>query len=575
MTIETQASKVLYVGDGAAVTFPVPFPVHQAEHLRLYLSEALEREIVMETGYSVEGAGTGEVSVTLSAPLPSGKHLAIARLVPLTQRMDLENGGSFDAETIERQFDITEMQIQQLQEQIGRGIKVPLTDGRDPDAFWLELLDASRAALEAYRNTLALADAQSLDSYAVNVRRSTLVARDVPAGGELSLPASYYPKRNILYLAVDGVVCTPRRPDDLDHGLRQYEEIGEDMDALSDRVLVHFPVAAGQLVDVWVITSNHENAMGELDGLAEAAEQSAQSAAASARAAAQSISDAASEAGRAHNAAEAAQAAAQTAGEKAQAADQSAAASAISASAAAASAVEAALAAGGGADAIPDATESVRGKARFGTAAEHAAGASDVAAVPEHVRDSIVAPALEAFAADNLVVATPARAGFLPAGGLPGQFPTPGADGLSVDWEDLPASAGIPSGGIIMWSGAVADIDPGWALCNGQNGTPDLRDKFIVGAGGAYAPGATGGAASATVAVTVGATTLSTSQMPSHSHSAGCASSPSRGWTASDGNLQQGSTGSAGGGGSHTHSGSSGSVSILPPHYALCYIMKL
>jgi len=40
----------------------------------------------------------------------------------------------------------------------------------------------------------------------------------------------------------------------------------------------------------------------------------------------------------------------------------------------------------------------------------------------------------------------------------------------------------VPSGGIIMWSGSIASIPTGWYLCNGSNGTPDLRDKFIVGA---------------------------------------------------------------------------------------------
>lgn len=33
-----------------------------------------------------------------------------------------------------------------------------------------------------------------------------------------------------------------------------------------------------------------------------------------------------------------------------------------------------------------------------------------------------------------------------------------------------------------MWSGSVATIPAGWAFCNGSNGTPDLRDRFIVGA---------------------------------------------------------------------------------------------
>lgn len=52
------------------------------------------------------------------------------------------------------------------------------------------------------------------------------------------------------------------------------------------------------------------------------------------------------------------------------------------------------------------------------------------------------------------------------------------------------------TGMILMWSGAVVDIPAGWHLCDGTNGTPDLRNRFIVGAGDTYAPGATGGASS-------------------------------------------------------------------------------
>ena len=42
-----------------------------------------------------------------------------------------------------------------------------------------------------------------------------------------------------------------------------------------------------------------------------------------------------------------------------------------------------------------------------------------------------------------------------------------------------------PIGGIIMWSGSVVSIPTGWAICDGNNGTPDLRERFVVGAGGA------------------------------------------------------------------------------------------
>lgn len=76
----------------------------------------------------------------------------------------------------------------------------------------------------------------------------------------------------------------------------------------------------------------------------------------------------------------------------------------------------------------------------------------------------------------------------------------------------------IPIGGIIMWSGSIASIPTGWALCTGSSGTPDLRERFIVGAGGdnptvsgtsGYAVGATGGE---------NTVTLSEAQMPAHSH---------------------------------------------------------
>jgi hypothetical protein len=77
------------------------------------------------------------------------------------------------------------------------------------------------------------------------------------------------------------------------------------------------------------------------------------------------------------------------------------------------------------------------------------------------------------------------------------------------------AIAAFPSGGIIMWSGSIASIPSGWLLCNGSSGTPDLRDRFIVGAGSTYAVNATGGSATYN---------LSTAQLPSHTHTGTTAS---------------------------------------------------
>jgi hypothetical protein len=78
----------------------------------------------------------------------------------------------------------------------------------------------------------------------------------------------------------------------------------------------------------------------------------------------------------------------------------------------------------------------------------------------------------------------------------------------------------FPSGGIIMWSGSIASIPVGWLLCNGTSGTPDLRDRFVVGAGTTYAVGATGGSANAIVVAhthTFSATSSAVSNDHTHS----------------------------------------------------------
>jgi hypothetical protein len=62
---------------------------------------------------------------------------------------------------------------------------------------------------------------------------------------------------------------------------------------------------------------------------------------------------------------------------------------------------------------------------------------------------------------------------------------------------------GVPAGGIIMWSGTIANIPSGFALCDGTNGTPDLRDRFVVGAGGSEVVGDTGGTNTQSVNVSV------------------------------------------------------------------------
>jgi hypothetical protein len=85
----------------------------------------------------------------------------------------------------------------------------------------------------------------------------------------------------------------------------------------------------------------------------------------------------------------------------------------------------------------------------------------------------------------------------------------------------------VPTGIIALWSGNAGSIPAGWALCDGNNGTPDLRDRFIVGAGATYAVGTIGGATNHTHDTVIGTPTTSTSGAHSHATATGTTGSES------------------------------------------------
>lgn len=149
----------------------------------------------------------------------------------------------------------------------------------------------------------------------------------------------------------------------------------------------------------------------------------------------------------------------------------------------------------------------------------------------------------------------------------------------------------VVPGMIMMWSGNLSSLPPGWLLCNGTGtitgglSVPDLRNRFIVGAGSTYAVRATGGTSTHTHSVTVSIvpTALSIAQIPSHTHTMTMTSFDGNNGqqpyivTDSANNNFTVETAATGSGATHTH-GASGSlgaaVSHLPPYYALGFIIK-
>lgn len=185
----------------------------------------------------------------------------------------------------------------------------------------------------------------------------------------------------------------------------------------------------------------------------------------------------------------------------------------------------------------------------------------------------------------------------------------------ATDISSLQAQGIFVVGMILAWSPFAGAIPGGWALCDGSlaNGqqTPDLRDRFVLAAGGANPQGTIGGSATDTTTsagahthpITVDSHTLTTSQIPSHDHDmftneivgsdqgtpttqriayGGDNLAQSRAYKMQPSTLSAdvGRTGVRGGNQGHTHTANSTSagahtheVDTVPPFYSLTYIM--
>ena len=199
--------------------------------------------------------------------------------------------------------------------------------------------------------------------------------------------------------------------------------------------------------------------------------------------------------------------------------------------------------------------------------------------------------------------------------GTSGQFLMSKGDGVTPQWGSATIPDAFSTGMIILWSGTTATIPTGWALCNGGSGTPNLVDRFIVGAGSTYPVGSTGGTANATLVAHTHTISSSSANAGNHAHS--LSGSTGGAGTHSHSYNQAGGSVTAGGGsgifpasalatntstntstiGNHTHSfsgststtgnhnhsitstcssaGTNGTNKNIPPYYALAYIMRL
>lgn len=171
----------------------------------------------------------------------------------------------------------------------------------------------------------------------------------------------------------------------------------------------------------------------------------------------------------------------------------------------------------------------------------------------------------------------------------------PGASGNvltsnGTTWASASLPSGFVAGMIMMWSGTIATIPTGWVLCNGSNGTPDLRDRFIIGAtqdsGGVARTNVTGsltqtGGSKDAIVVSHNHTASSSVTDPGHFHNTNITTEilaggpfgttrPATPGTINTSTATTGITVST----TVASTGSSGTNANLPPYYALAFIMK-
>ncbi len=164
-----------------------------------------------------------------------------------------------------------------------------------------------------------------------------------------------------------------------------------------------------------------------------------------------------------------------------------------------------------------------------------------------------------------------------------------GADADLLDGHQLSELMGavLPIGAICIWKGSAATIPSGWKICDGSNGTPDLRDRFVYG-GTLAEIGGTGGSSSISNmggTVSTSGTSLTLTQIPSHYHKYKDYYATGTGVSGADANSVSTSysdtartTAAVGSGSAHNHGSQSvtfNTFSNIPPYYALYYIMKV
>lgn len=158
MTVASTLNKKQYQGNDLTTEFPLPFHVTDKEHIFALLKKGTKIHEI-KNNFAVDLERKVFIYPVQGEAIKTGESLTVYRKVPLTQIVDLENAGAFHPEVLEHDgFDRIVMQIQQIDEEISRALKIDITDTRDVTNLIEELFKAREEAFLSAQKALEQAE---------------------------------------------------------------------------------------------------------------------------------------------------------------------------------------------------------------------------------------------------------------------------------------------------------------------------------------------------------------------------------------------------------------------------------
>ena len=181
MTVSSLNVKNSYNGDNTTTSFSFTFPIHSAAELQVIERSSLGTETVktLNTDYTLVDNGASGGTITFGTAPANGVTIVLLRNTSLTQEVDYVSNDPFPAETHEGALDKLTLQVQEVQEEVDRSLKLSRTNTMNSTEFTVSSTDRSGKIL-GFDTNGELVVSQELGSFKGNWSASTsYAARDI------------------------------------------------------------------------------------------------------------------------------------------------------------------------------------------------------------------------------------------------------------------------------------------------------------------------------------------------------------------------------------------------------------